>query len=562
MKSVVLLFALLSACRPPQLAHSEGASKEFAGVFTENFQESIFFPCGNWEDESGWWVRFTDGLQADRIRYQYKRAGFPNATHCVRVRGRLSPPGRYGTGFHRRELLVEQLLEVDDPRGCSVTYNSVPTRWLGAGSGMRRLTGASISADGALAATADKSGYITIWRSRTGEKLRRFRYEPPSDACCYSGLVLVFSPLNDLLALAGSTGIVRVWNVSDGSLKWNLRHSSAIDTLRRRGRPVLIRGGNSPPTSIAFTPKGDVLVTTGGYRAYAWSMTSGSVIDTLSGAIMSLDRVPASAVVANDPGRIITRSPDGTLGAYSLTDAKEPLLTAASPAFPNGVMKVSPDSRWLGLATGSDSIFLWSLHGGKVSRVFTIPSFFGGGIAFSPDGNQIAVAGGQFNIYVWDTNTGTPVERIHRLNGWAMDMWYRPNGDSIVYASRGDSVLYVVPVINAVGRLQHKRPVNEAADDWIASGGAHVVGLIQDSSKGVPSVHVQVFKDSLHRIAASAAALTDSEGYFAINSFRPGSAFLLARRIGYKPRKEKILLHRGNNTVLVKMLRTIEVESY
>ncbi len=88
------------------------------------------------------------------------------------------------------------------------------------------------------------------------------------------------------------------------------------------------------------------------------------------------------------------------------------------------------------------------------------------------------------------------------------------------------------------------------------------MGLIQDSSKGVSAVHVQVFKDSLYMTAASAAALTDSEGYFAIDSLRPGNAFLLARRVGYNPRKEKILLHRGNNNVLVKMLRTIEVEGY
>lgn len=447
--SLCVFCVLLGACIPTQ-RHVAAEGVEYVGFYSENFQESLFFPCGVKLAEDGWWLRFREGVKADRARYQYEGAGFPNSSHDIRVRGTLSKPGRYGTGFHTRELVVHELLEVKNPGGICAGYQAKPARWNGAGAVGGRVIAATVSDDRSLAAIVDVRGEVTIWRTASGDLIKRF---PGEDASLQAiGIVrMAFSHSADLLAIGGADGYVRIWGVPDGELRRKLRQSAGADTIGPPTGAWLIRGNSAPVASVAFTPDGKILVATGGSRAFTWSVSSGRVIDTLAGAEGNRYLAPAQAVVARNPTRIITTGESATLQVYSLHD-RRPLLAVAAPLARGGLMKLSPDNRWIAIMAGQDSVLLWSLAEGRFTQTFSVPHFFGGGLAFSPDGNTIAVAGGQFALYLWDTNTGQPLRSIHGLTHWARDIWFNARGDSIVVSSVMDSTLSVIP-LNRRGQL-------------------------------------------------------------------------------------------------------------
>lgn len=451
------VFCLLGCMRlatGPELAGVEryGPEGEFVGSFIETSQESIFFPCGVRLAEDGWWLRFQPGVQADRVRYQYKGAGFPTSNHDIRIRARLSSTGRFGTGFHTRELVVSSLLDVKNPGGICASYQAKPAKWSGAGPVHGGVRSAVASDDGSLVATLDWLGEITIWRPSAGQMMAQFRSEqtwPREDG---TRLPLAFSPDNYLVAAGGSDGFVRVWIVRDGRLLWRLRNSVGADTLGPSpGRISMIRGNTFPVATIAFSPDGNLLVSTGGFRAYTWSMASGKVLDTLARFGDRHSGSPDRAVVAQNPARIITSGPEAVLRVYEIGGGLA-LFTVASPNSQD-VMAVSPDNRWLAMRAPDDSVFLWSLTEGKLSHKLTVPHFMWGGFAFSPDSKSIAVAGGAFAIYIWDTTTGAPLRSVHGLSHIARDLWFTPNGDSIVVSAAFDSSLYVIPLQRRIGSV-------------------------------------------------------------------------------------------------------------
>jgi hypothetical protein len=452
--ALCVLLAGLTGCASARVAREEPPQTEFAGSFYENAQESIFFPCGVKLSEDGWWVRFREGIQAHRIRYQYKGSGFPTASHDVRVRGRLTPvqriqsPIRYGTGFHTRELVIEDVLEVRDPGSICAGYEKNPGVWQGAGPTGSRIMGAAASDDKALVAIMEFNGDVTLWKSATGELIRRF---PSGNTFAESqgpDVRMWFNPRATLLAEAGNDGYVRVWGVPDGELRWKLAHSTVTDSLRdSTGRVTHIYGGG-PVSRIAFSPDGESLVSVGAWRAFTWSMNTGKVLDTLQGVGLNGLGAPAQAVVARNPSRIIASGEDGLMRGYTLTEGR-PIFAAKVERVGRGEMVISPDNRWIAILVGQDSVSLWSIGEGRITQALSFPNFFNGGMAFSPDSKRLAISGGAGAIYIWDVLTGAPLRSVHGLPGWARRIWFNARGDSIVFSSVFGKELYVVPVATA-----------------------------------------------------------------------------------------------------------------
>jgi hypothetical protein len=426
----------------------ESLEQEIAGTFIENFQESIFFPCGIRMREDGWWARFAPHVQADRVHYQYDGPGFPTSTHDIRVIGRISPPGRFGTGFHTREIVISKLMEVKNPGGICATYEQKPPKWKGAGPVPVGVRSAVRSRDGSLVAILDWLGEFTIWSSLDGRIVQHFSSEQTFRRDDGNSLLLAMSPLGELLAAGGADGIVRVWRVRDGLLLHRLSISVGKDTIRDSLAKVsggirVIRGNTFPVTSIAFSPGGTRLVTAGGFRAYVWSMTTGRVIDTLALGPERSAGSPDRTVVLDAPTRIITSGPGNTLRVYG-AEGGEPLFSASVPGG-SEILAISPDNKWVAIKGASDSVLLWSLPDGAVKHRLGVPHFFWGTLSFSPDSRSIAIGGGAFAVYVWDTETGSPLASIHGLYHVPRSLWFTKNSDSIVVSAAFDSSLYAVP---------------------------------------------------------------------------------------------------------------------
>jgi hypothetical protein len=433
MKSpLIILVATLASTIDAHAQLATGSDREFAGMFVDNAQESIFWPCGENPDPNGWWVRFEPGVDAARARYQYSGPGFPTASHDIRVIGHLSPPGKFGTGFHTRELVISRLLEVTNPGGICADYPKKAAQWKGAGPVHLGVRSATPSEDQSIVAILDWLGEFSIWNTIDGEVTKRFPGGQTWRRDDGTSPPLAFSPNNDLLAAGGTDGFVRVWSIQNGRLRWRLRVSPN-------------NNGYAPIGSVAFSPDGKILVAAGSGRMATWSMETGRLIDTLSRGVDNRSPLPGKAVYARRPARIIASGPDALLRAYGV-EGGLPFLTAATGRA-GSVAAISPNDQLLAMRGSNDSVFIWSLVEGKFTQAFTVPHFSWGSVAFSPDSKRIAIAGGgAFAVYIWDTATGQPLRRVRGLDRTPIDMWFTPDGDSIVVSASFDTTLSVLPI--------------------------------------------------------------------------------------------------------------------
>jgi hypothetical protein len=387
------------------------------------------------------------------MRYQYKGSGFPTSSHDVRVLGHVTPvqltqqPIRYGTGFHTRQLVIEKVLEVVNPGWICATYEKKPAVWDGAGPVGTRILGAAVSDDKSIVAIMEQGGDLTLWKSRTGELMRRFASDHTFRSDQGPDGRMWFNPQATLLAEAGNDGYVRVWGVPDGELRWKLAHSPA--------RPPTVDASGATHyhsafsvTSAVFTPDGDALVTLSWGRALTWSMKTGNVIDTLRGFGEKGSAAPAAVVAARDPPRIIASGEDETIRGYALSEGL-PIFAAKAEHVKGGQMIISPDNRWIATLVGHDSVSLWSLSEGRITRTLSFPHFSLGGMSFSPDSKRLAVAAGSGAIFIWDVATGMPVRSIHGLLGGAPLIWFNAQGDSIVFTSVFGKELYTTALVSS-----------------------------------------------------------------------------------------------------------------
>jgi len=327
--------------------------------------------------------------------------------------------------------VISELLEVKNPGGICAGYQRKPAQWQGAGPVHLGVRSAIPSDDQAIVAILDWLGEFSVWNTVDGEMMKRFPSGQTWRRDDGTSPPLAFSPNNELLAAGGIDGFVRVWSVQKGRLLRRLRVSP---------NPT----GSAPIGSVSFSPDGNILVVTGSNRVTTWSMKTGRILDTLSRGAARAGS-DSRAVYARMPARIIASGPDAALRSYAV-EGGLPFLTAATGRF-GSIAAISPNYQLLAIRGSNDSVFIWSLAEGKFTQSFAVPHFSWGSVAFSPDSKRVAIAGGgAFAIYIWDTTTGEPLRRVRGLDRVPRDMWFTPDGDSIVVSASFDSTLSVLPI--------------------------------------------------------------------------------------------------------------------
>ena len=258
---------------------------------------------------------------------------------------------------------------------------------------------AAVSPDGSRAVTALDGKPAILWNMSTGKRIAELA---PLAA-------IAFSPDNRLVA-GISGGSIRLWNAATGA-----------ESARFAGRSDL--------TSIAFSPDGKRLMTTG-TDVRLWDATSG--VESL--AFGAEAEAPKAASFSPDGTGIVTTGGDGTA---TIRDAATGAALAVLKTPGIAVLQAMflPDKGRV-LTTGSDGVArLWDAGSGKPLGTFGEVSTKLVMVALSPDGTTLATSQSDRSVTLWDVRSGRSVATLSDHGARVYGMAFSPDGRRLVTAS-------------------------------------------------------------------------------------------------------------------------------
>ncbi|MBF0583353.1 MAG: AAA family ATPase [Magnetococcales bacterium] len=240
----------------------------------------------------------------------------------------------------------------------------------------------TVSPDGQQMATA---GYqiVHLWDRTTGHLRHSWR---ASDSWIRT---LAFSPRSHVLAVAGDSGDVQLWD-------WE-----------KRTRLHRLQGKGGPLYSIVFNPRGDLLAAGGtDQEIRLWNVAKGQLLKQWSAheaTIRGMAYNPEGTVLASG-------AEDGTLNRWHLAET----IPVAHPVkgVAHGIYSVaySPDGRLIAAGTFR-SIRLWDANTGQSRPPLKRHTSWVRSLAFSPDSAYLASAADDTVLYLWDLTRGTSLEQ-------------------------------------------------------------------------------------------------------------------------------------------------------
>ncbi len=236
-----------------------------------------------------------------------------------------------------------------------------------------------------------------------------------SDAVMYAP---AFSLDGALVAAGGSDGLVRVWQVSDGTLlreleghagpAWaNVAFSPDGAWLASGGMDLALRlwplaGGESivlkhmqPVTSLAFSPDGKWLASSSGYAISFWDAASMATMNSRPLGALPLQTESAPVLCFLDDGILATAGLNSTLRLWQIASEATFQVKEINELPYNGISLFAPNADKTLLAIGgerSSAVRLVNLSTGETARELAAPGEVIVAIAFSPDGSHLAVS--------------------------------------------------------------------------------------------------------------------------------------------------------------------------